>query len=231
MNKLIILLIFSIISSVYATTFVPISAKEQVKRSDYLIRGVVVSSQTQQHDFFKVVTKVEMRVEQGLGFKEVPSLVEVYFPGGDHEGQFIKVEGAPKLEIGESVVLILNDHKEQYWVSNLGLGKYSLKRVGEDYMMVNQIFPEHPEFGHIPFSRFVKIAESVKNKKFALRSKTRFELEAEKRIHVASNKKKISRGIASVEPVKQEESFPVIWLVVIFGALGVGVQFLRRKNS
>lgn len=231
MNKLIILFILSFISSSYATTFVPISAKEQVKRSDYLIRGIVISSQTEEHEFFKVVTRVEMRVEQGLGFGEVPSLIDVYYPGGNYEGQFIKIEGAPKLELGESVVLVLNNHKDQYWVSNLGLGKYSLKRVGEDYMMVNQIFPEHPEFGHIPFSRFVKIAENVKNKKFAMRSKTRFELEAEKRIHVATNKKQNSRGIASVEPAKDEESFPVIWLVFIFGALGVGVQFSRRKKS
>ena len=217
------------ISNVYATTFVPISIKEQVVKSDSIVHGTVISKSFEPHEVFGVVTHVELRSESSQGLNESQQVVDVYYPGGELQQQKIVVPGSPELQVGEQVVLVLNNHKENLWVSNLGMGKYSLRKVGTEWVMVNQIFPDHPEIGHLSLKRFVKLVEKIKGRKFVLREKSKHEIESQKE---SSRKKRTpSRSIASQSSEPQEDSrIPIYWLVIIFGALGVCLQVLRKKK-
>ena len=223
-----VLFLSFVISNVYGTTFVPISLKEQVSKSDSMVHGTVVSKVYEPHDFFGAVTKIEVRPESVLGLPSAQTVVEVYYPGGELQQEKIAVPGAPEVQVGEKLVLILNDHKKGLWVSNLGLGKYSLKRVGDDWVMINQIFPDHPEIGHMKLSRFKKLAEKIKTNKFVMREKTKLEYEQKQVSSESAN----SRKIASVpSESNSRDDFPIVWLVFIFGALGLGMQLSKKKKS
>lgn len=218
------------ISVSYATTFVPISLKEQVSKSDSIVNGVVVSKSFENDENFGVITHVEVRAESSFGLKENQRVVDIYYPGGELQQQKIVVPGSPNLQVGEKAVLVLNQHKNNFWVSNLGLGKYSLKRVGSEWIMVNQIFPDHPEIGHLSWKRFKAVVEKTKGAQFVSREKTQFEIDGQK--FMARKKRKTRyRKIAGTQndPVPQTH-IPIFWLVIIFGALGVGLQVMRKNN-
>ncbi|MAZ48761.1 MAG: hypothetical protein CME65_09365 [Halobacteriovoraceae bacterium] len=197
-------------------------------KSDSIVHGTVVSKSYESHEVFGVVTHVELRSERSQGLNDSQQVVDVYYPGGELQQQKIVVPGSPELEIGEQVVLVLNNHKKNLWVSNLGLGKYSLRKVGREWIMVNQIFPDHPEIGHLSLKRFVKLVEKIKGRKFVHREKSKHEVESQKEF---SRRKTPSRSIASLPSEPQEDSrIPIYWLVIIFGALGVCLQVLRKKK-
>lgn len=228
MKNLFIFLPF-VISSVYATTFVPISIKDQIKNSDAVVKGVVVDKTYGEHEQFGIVTKVEIRKDKYFGLDPLTDFVTVYFPGGKLDNQVVEIPGSPELQVGEKTVLILNKSEDKAWVSNLGLGKYSVKKVGDEEILVNQIFPEHPKVGHMSAKRFFSLVEWVKKEKPVVRMKTKYEYDQEQNQYRKQNQ---GRAIASENSESSEpRSLPIYWLVIFLGISGAFFKAFKNKNS
>lgn len=216
---------------VLATIFQPVSIKRQLMESSGVLQGEVLDSQAEIDDDGKIVTRVTLKPEKWMGeFEESFDEFSVFYPGGRVGDQARMIEGVPKFTPGEHVVLFISKHKEKNWVSNLGLGKYSVQRMGLEKIMVNQVFPTEPSMGQISLTKFYELAEEVKNQKFSFRFKDKYELENEKEM-IKSQVTQGGRTIASIEEEEQSSSIDPFWLVFLLGALGVMVGVVRNKAS
>jgi hypothetical protein len=228
-NYLYLLSLFTLTSIAHATTFVPISIKNQIKESDGVIQGEVISV-TSEKNGNRIVSKVTLLADKWIGLSPSESFIDIYYPGGKIGETVIEIKGSPKFEIGENVVLFTKKHKEKDWVNNLGLGKFSLKNMGEKKVLVNQIFPGHPQVGQMGIKRFYDLSEWVKKKKFKERFKDKYELNLEKESQALYKTKSRGRSIASVSEAEETQNkLPAIWLVVILGALGLIVGVIRKR--
>jgi hypothetical protein len=230
MYKLLFLFAFIQTSLVFATTFVPVSIKNQIKESHGIIKGEVHTMESIELENGKIATKVEIYIDKYMNVEVNDDLAAVYFPGGTLGDIKREVEGAPKFSVGEKIVLFTKKIEERNWVQNLGLGKFSIKRVGSNYILVNQVFPQLANVGQMSLDNFLNLAQRVKSKKFVERYKDKYELSNEKqaRAHVH---KKTKRSIASVEGVDSSSKFQTFWLVFILGFLGVFFAIRRKKNE
>ncbi|MAX65472.1 MAG: hypothetical protein QF441_11955 [Bacteriovoracaceae bacterium] len=215
----------------HSTTFVPLTIKQQIKTSDGIVKGEVVALSYEQDNQQEIVTKATILADKWVGLNNEDNLVDVYYPGGKVGNHVLRIPGAPKLNIGEKVVLMLRNQSEKIWVNNLGLGKFSLKKLGDNYILVNQVFPANPKVGQMKLEKFLNLVEWVKKTKFKERFKDKYEISREKAVSNNMRNEGVSRSIASTEANKKPKPFSNYWLVLILGALGIIVRVVNNKKS
>lgn len=230
MFRYVILISYLFCFSVYGTTFLPLSLKKQINSSDGIVYGEVLEKEFLHNKEFEVVTKVILKVDKWIGVGPTDHLVEVYFPGGTIDNRTVQIEGAPNFEINEKVLIFLGkDDQNILWVKNLGLGKYSEKKVGTSKIFVNQIFPTDPKIGQISSDIFFEYAERLKDQKFFERLKGKYE---NNKGSLLSNtdKKILNRSIASQkeENNQKDHIVKVLWLLAILILLFVFRKWLQR---
>ena len=235
MIKYLKILSLALVSSIcYSTTFVPLTIKSQVKSSEAIVEGEVISIESERHNEM-IVSKVSIRANKWLGLESDTGHFDLYYPGGKLAGEIQRIDGSPQFEIGEKVVVFAKSDQNKVWISNLGLGKFSLKNLGKEKILVNQIFPSYPEVGQIPLKSFYKLVEYVKNDKFKERFKDKYEINYEKEAKLRFLKRNSSssgRAIASIdENDSHTEKFSVGWLVIFLGILGILFRIMKRKSS
>lgn len=221
---------------VTATVFRPMTIREQLQESSGFVYGEVLANESLRDKNGQIITKITLRANKWLG-KLHPSSdkLEVYFPGGQIGSRVQKVHGAPRLVLGEKVVLLTHFNEEKNWILNLGLGKFSVKRIGTHEIIINQIFPGKPNIGQIALSDFFKMAEHVKQKKISVRFKDKYEIINDKEFYAHTNYKKEERNgrkIASIkdENINSSNKLEPYWLVLILGLLGLFVAFMRKRT-
>lgn len=216
----------------FGTTFVPISIKKQLQESDAIVEGIVAFSETVEHEG-KILTKVSINLDRWIGVSPEDNQVDVFYPGGELNGKHVIVHGAPELNLGENVILFLKKKNDgELWMNNLGLGKFSIKRVGTRKVMVNQIFPGYPAVGQMDLERFVDLSTWVKKTSFTVRFKDKYEVNHDKT--VKQYIKNQGRSLASLNANTNEnhvEEFPIYWLVFLLGCLGVLFRLAKNKLS
>ena len=227
----IICLILSI--SAFGSTFVPVSAKNQLKESDAIVYGNVIDI-SYILTGKGVVTKVFLKLDKWIGVEPDNYHLEVYYPGGELDEIATKVEGSPIFTPGEQVVLFLaKDKEDKYWGKNLGLGKYSEKNLGSGKILVNELFPYHPKIGQIPSKYFFGLAQKVKSQNFQVRSKDKYEIHQLKEVTRLNTNKKRGRSIATAIEKESNESrneISTLWLLIILGLMG-GASMLRNRRK
>lgn len=237
MQKYIFVFILVFTFSAFSSTFVPIPFKKQIKESDAIIYGQVVNTSSVSIGA-GVATKVFIRLDKWIGAEVSNNHIEVFYPGGEIGNKATTVAGTPKFRVGERVALFLGKDKEgKYWGKNLGLGKYSEQKFGNGKVLINEMFPKHPEIGQKPLKYFLNIVQKVKSQKFITREKDKYEIQQMKhhsRMGLKSSVKKVyGRSIASVTPMKKNESsseISIFWLLVILGLMG-GLSSFRNKRK
>ena len=232
-------------SLTYSTTFRPLTIKQQVSSSDSIIYGEVLSKESIESENNQIVTKVTLRADKWIGSvksDEMSDLVDVYYPGGVINGREQQIIGAPKLTIGESVVLMVKKGEKINWISNLGLGKFSVKRVGNQKVLFNQIFPNKPDVGQIELKSFYQLVEGIKGEKLLTRYKDKYEIIFDKEYfaHINDLKKKTKKSGRSIASISDEgeEAFKkdshkieTIWLVILLGLLALFIRTFKNKTS
>ena len=211
------------IANVFGTTFVPISIKTQINEANSIVYGEVLSKEPETNEEGLVVTKFVLKLDRWIGLENFEGKeLSVFTPGGKLKEQVVEIPGAAKMNLGEKVMLLLGkDETENYWVKNLGLGKYSAKKIGNGIVLVNQVFPMDPKIGQIRMERFVGLAERLKKQEFKVRFKDKYEIQAEKQVKYRKLTKGKGRNIASVEASEHANSkMNALWLVLILGLLG-----------
>ena len=227
LKYLILLLSFSSLTS-FGTTFVPVPIKDQIKESSAIVQGEIINFESEEEESGKIVTKVFIRADKWVDTKPEAGHLTFYVPGGQVGDRIYQVEGSPKFSIGEKVVLFLKEHNNKLWIQNLALGKYMIRKYGRENILVNSVFPEHPKIGQIPLSTFQNLTQRIKNTKFKIRFKDKYEIHAEKK-----SLKRVGRKIASVETTNKESSnqLNTFWILVSLGLLCGIVTYIRKKHS
>lgn len=234
-NYFVCLLILSLSSVAFATVFKPLSIKKHLQESSGVIEGEVISMTSEFDENNKIITRVKVKAQKWIGDYYIEDQeVSLYYPGGQvgKKGRFI--EGSPKFSIGEKVVLLTKQANDYQWISNLGLGKYSVKRLGSEEIIVNQIFPKEPTMGQMLLKDFYQIASDIKQKKFQHRFKEKYEVyHKEETVKPNPNQPFVGRKIASIQTDESQKASRLSpgWLVFLLALLGVAVGVLRIKRS
>lgn len=226
------LVFISISTGSLATTFIPVSIKKQIKESGKIVEGRVISQEAKREKGM-IVSSIQLLADKWVGIQMDSDIINVHFPGGQMGDEVYKVEGSPEFELGEKVVLMLVEQDGKFWVNNLGLGKYSIRSLGKQDVLVNQIFPNHPKVGQISVDKFHRLTEWVTKKKFKERFKDKYEINKDKAQRSRVMHRNLGRSVASFEDVSrgEKESIPAIWLVFILGILGGIVRIIRRNST
>lgn len=229
MRNLVVFLIV-IMASTYSfgTTYVPVSIKKQIVESDAIVKGEVISTNSEEAENGRFVTNVFIRADKWIGVNPSDNHLNVYIPGGQVGDVVQTVHGAPKFKTGEKVVLMLKEKNESHWVQNLAMGKFMIKRYGHSEVIINSVFPNLPKVGQMPLDNFYELVSSIKNKKFKERFKDKYEIEAQKATYAPSVNR--GRAIASVKE-EREEKLSIGWLLVLLGIMGGAFTFIRRKQN
>lgn len=224
------LILFTLLISLnsFSTTFVPVSIVNQIKESSSIVQGEIINYESEEEESGKIVTKVFLRADKWIDAEPEAGHLTVYIPGGQVGDRVYQVEGSPKFNIGEKVVLFLKKHNEKLWVQNLGLGKYMMRKYGNQNILVNYIFPEHPRIGQIPLKTFQNLTKRIKDKDFHTRFKDKYEIHAEKKLI-----RKAGRKIASVKKSNKDSAneMNTFWILITLGLLGGLFTYLRKKHS
>lgn len=229
-NFLLFILSFTIMLPAIASTFVPLTMKSQIKESDGIVIGEVLSTESiEEND--KILSRVTLKLKNWINVEPQDYEVELYFPGGTVQNRTVKVSGSPKFVLGEEVMVFTKAIKNKMWVQNLGLGKFKIQKVGSSKVLINQIFPNHPLVGQMTLNKFLKLSEKVKKKNFTNRWLHIDEVEKDNK--VVGRQLKNTRAISSIEEVEntKEHVKNTTWLLLFMASLFVIYLFIRKRSS
>lgn len=232
MGKYTVLICFWTFQAI-ATTFSPVTIRDQIRESEGIVQGEVLAVNSERDPKIGVVSRVFIKADRWMQAEVEKGHIELYFPGGEVGGEGRLVHGAPKFRPGEKVVVFAKKNDGKTWVQNLGLGKFSIKKLGRAKVMVNQVFPNVPDVGQMPLRSFLSLAKEIKNQKFEERFKDKYELATEKKMSALPQKRlSRSRSIASVGNTSvQSERMNPFWLVLLLGFLGAFIRVAKGRNG
>jgi hypothetical protein len=233
--KFIILLVLS--GSLQATTFKPQPIEQQITEADGVFQGNYLKSKTIELDNGSLATQMIFKMTREVGLQSDffgMDEVIVHYPGGKLRDKHVKVEGVPEFVPGEKVILFIRSIDNRYWGMNLGFGSYKVINYGNETVMINYIFPLHPQVGQVSLQHFEKLVKKIKGSNLKV-VKTMQYPTAPDQVQVnrlpASEFEGQNRTVASKsEQLDNQEDQPnlnVFWLIIALGVIG---GFFRMSN-
>jgi hypothetical protein len=216
------LILAGIVTAPQATTFLPISLKDQLKSSYAVVQGRYIASAYKKLPDGDIVTELSFSLSgaAGLSHAEIVNKqnFKVISPGGKWGDREVRVHGVPTFEEGEEVLLVLDKGKYGFRPASLGLSKYTIEREDGVRVAKSFIFPHHPKLGSVPW---VEVEELIENR-FGT---SLHEIGSDKKVVVNSNSNRegANRGRvpASVdEHNPADERIGIFWLILLLAILG-----------
>jgi hypothetical protein len=225
--------------SIEATTFKIQPIEQQIRESDGLFQGNFLRSKSIELENGSIATQMifKMTKESGLqselfGMDEII----VHFPGGAINGESVKVDGVPEFIPGEKAVLFIRNVNNRYWGMNMGFGTFKVVNYGKQTILVNSVFPHHPQVGQVALDYFEKAVKDIKGSSLKI-VQSQFYLtnphQAAARAPASANEEGQNRSVASgTEETENDGSQPLnmLWLIVLLGITG-GIFRLTRMKS
>src|SRR6059036_314502 len=106
-SSALILVALSVAATLHAATFVVPTDREMVRRSDAIVVGSALTSYTQLTAAGGVETVTPVSIEEVIAGGNLPDVVNVFEPGGSHNGRYTLVAGVPQFTPGERHLLFL----------------------------------------------------------------------------------------------------------------------------
>ena len=218
-----------------ATIFQAQPIERQIMESDGVLVGYYLKKKSIRLDDGTIATQMffKMNSESGLN-SEYFGLDEVivHYPGGNYEGKNTKIDGVPMFIAGERVVLFIINKSFRYWGMNLGFGAYKVINYGKEEMLVNYIFPEHPQVGQVKMDYFKDSIKKIKGSslKNVYSQSMPYNSPSLNRLP-ASNQ--LARKMASkennVSESQPERIVEIFWLLLGLAVLGGTFRIVRQK--
>lgn len=229
MLRLMCLLAFSF--SLHATTFRPQPIEQQIRESDGLFMGNYLKSKTIELENGSMATQMIFKVSKEVGLQSDffgMDEVIVHYPGGKMPHKHTKVEGVPQFVPGEKVVLFIRSINNRYWGMNLGFGSFRVINYGKEVVLINYIFPQHPQVGQVNFQHFEGLVKKIKGSSFKLVHSMNYPTTPDQSPTVqrmpASEIEGQNRTLASkseqLDNQADQPSFSVFWLIMALGIIG-----------
>lgn len=228
-----------LISVAGATTFQPVSLNKMLAPTNAIILGDYLDSDVVQLEDGTIATEARFKLEKEWGIEAEEygiSEIKVFFPGGITEGRGLRIEGSPRFVAGEKNVLLLSQQEDgRLWIQGLAMGTFKVMRIGNQSLLINPVFPSHPELSQIPLEKFLRKVSEVKlaNLKDIHSDKYVRELEKDQNrvVHYPEGN---SRSIASTTGVSDNRHEPNVldsfWLVTMLAIMGVLTAWRARRK-
>lgn len=229
--------------SAHATMFAPVTIENQIQSSSAVVFGSYLSSESKKLDDTRIVTEHKFRVEKQTGLKKreenAPEVITVLSPGGEVGGLTQRVEGTPVFDKGYKGILFLKSAAKDFWIQNLSLGTYELKNIGKGQMLINPVFPNHPDIGRISLEKMEALITKVTGEVFSANRLDSPQQQSKiigprtKKETKLARKRQVGRRPASIKQNKKEESTgSSYWMLVgILAALGAGFTLLSKSEG
>jgi hypothetical protein len=235
-----------------ATTFIPISIERQIKDSDAVIQGVYKTSFYKKLPNGMIVTQNEFSIEYSEGIKQSEMRnfknFTVLSPGGTWQGETTKVQGAPRFKKEEQVVLFLKKSEQGYWIQNLSLGKYEVKKMGTKEIIVSSVFPYHPKMGQMKKDKFYNLVKQVKGKSMQpftinyektrknnveeeysyVPSKSRLPANLQNKGNLELSNKEVAQRKPSSTP---KDNLSIWWLIMLLSFMGGATSIMVKRRK
>lgn len=220
------------LSTLQATTFIPLPIEDQIEASDSVVWATNLGKAYKRLPNGDIVTeyKFELNLASGLPEHKVvsPNSFKVLAPGGLWQGRYYQVHGVPSFKEGEEALLFLKHSDHGWFVNNLAMGKFEILKDVQGTWFKNTIFPTHPKLGLISMEKMNFLLE----KRF---STPLVPIDADKYVHREDVEAltKNSRQPASAEEVESvserttEKNYGLLWMMLLLGTLG----FLYRIRA
>lgn len=236
MKSVLFLILFGCLP-LWATTFQIQRLDQQLREADGVMEGHYLKSHSITLENGRVATQMIFRIQREFGLQsELFGMDEViiHYPGGQVGDLRVEVQGVPKFIPGEKVVIFTRSVDNRYWGLNLGMGTYKMVNYGNKTMLVNTLFPNHPEMGQVPLDKFEDLVRQIKGVQLKVVTSSHL-LEISKNPETAATLR-INQGqnrtIASHEEEVDNEttstSFKTFWLLVLLAFLGTCFRFAHR---
>lgn len=237
------LVLFFIIES-NSTTFMPVSFETQISESDAVLEGTFLRKQYKKNQKNEVVTDAFFKIKglAGIKLSEITNNNEfkVTYQGGIWQNIHYKVMGSPEFKKGENVIILLNKQSDGYWIHNLKLGQYNIKKNNESTQVVSSVFPFHPKHGKINYDRFVSLTEEILDTEFVyMKDVIKNYINIQNKINKTNSqnsKNKVRRKLASnndntINKSKSNELGIYTPSIILLLCLGVYFFYLRIRED
>jgi hypothetical protein len=228
--------------TVGATTFKVQPIEQQIRESDGLFQGNYLRSKSIELENGSVATQMIFKMTKETGLQsELFGMDEiiVHFPGGTVEGRTVKVDGVPEFIPGEKVMLFIRNVNNRYWGMNMGFGTFKVVNYGRQTILVNSVFPHHPQVGQVALEYFEKAVKEIKGSSLKIVQSQFYPTNPDQvsaRSPASSTEESAegqNRSVASKsEETENDGSQPLnmLWLIMLLGFTG-GVFRLTRIKS
>jgi hypothetical protein len=128
-----------------ATTVLYVPIKKSVQMSDFVLVGHVLRLEADYNAEGEIVTKVHLRVEEALK-GDVPSgeVFVFHARGGSLDGVRVETVGEARYELGDKVLVQLEDIQGEYHTLGLSFGKWNVVRENDgSSSVVRSLFDLH----------------------------------------------------------------------------------------
>lgn len=233
------LCLFALSFSVQATTFRPQPINQQIQESDGLFQGNYLRSKTVELEDGALATQMFFKMTKEVGLQSDffgMDEVIVHYPGGKLNDKHMKVEGVPTFTPGEKVLLFIKSVNNRYWGMNLGFGSFRVINYGKEIVLVNYIFPEHPQFGQVSFGHFEREVKRIKGSSLKVVQSTEYPTQldqSEMQRIPASVSEGQNRTVASkteeLDNQDGQSTLNVFWLIMALGLIGGMFRMNNRR--
>lgn len=230
----------------FCTMFKPVLVEHQIEESSAIIIGSLIGQSFEKDELGMIVTKNTFKISlaSGLthGFLSENSQIDIYTPGGVLAGLVYHVEGAPTFKLDEEVAVFTKKINEKYWIQNLALGKYSIRKIGETKILISEIFPSNPQMGQIEIRDFYRLVKNHKTSFLTVQNNQVNTLnhdiwsenltkpsEIADRNH-GEKRNRVPASLYNRNEVEGKERMPIVWLIFIFLSL-IGIHSTLRKSD
>ncbi|MBT7608541.1 MAG: hypothetical protein HN576_02215 [Bacteriovoracaceae bacterium] len=227
-----LVLVFSL--NLKATTFIPLSVKQQLRDASGVIRGVYQGSTYKKMRGDRVITEASFKISTMSGLKNHEVInknnFKVIFPGGKWQGVNYQISGSPTFKKNEEVVLLLTKTSNGFAVTNLALGKYTIKKeFGKEYLS-SALFPNHKNLRSIPLAQFNSYVKDYFGSGMINIDPDKF---VYKGISKERKQKTKGRRPASTEEeaTETERENSIVWLVILFAFLGFYSAYTTKQRN
>ncbi|MFP5491271.1 MAG: hypothetical protein ACLGG0_07200 [Bacteriovoracia bacterium] len=229
-----------VITSAWATTFQPVPLDKLIAPADAIMLGDFLQSKSVELEDGMIVTEARFKIDKEIGLDAEDfglTEVKVYYPGGKLKERSSFIEGTPSFVPGEKNVLLLTQGQDgRLWVQGLAMGTFKVVRIGKQTVLINPVFPSHPELSRIEMSKFMRKVSSIKEKPLKEIYSDKYIRENEKdRTRTVATEEGNSRSIASNSDKRENTKEPNLmnsfWLLMILGFLGAFAGWWRRGKT
>jgi hypothetical protein len=112
-----------------ATTVAYVPLRKAIRMSDAVVVGYVLSTESVYNREGEIVTKVNVLVEEAMkGGVQAGEIVSFHAWGGSLDGVNVEAVGEARYQLGEKVLLQLEDIDGEYHTLGLSFGKWNVVR-------------------------------------------------------------------------------------------------------